>query len=480
MTVSGEIGRSSFLAEELGDADLGDPRRTRRLQQLVQGLADAPDASFPKAAGNDAALEATYRFLSNEGVQPEEILAPHVAATVRRAVDMRRIVVAHDTTEFNFGSFPRQDLGRVGRGASFGFFAHFALAASADGKKLPLGVLGCETLRRDGTKKPHLKHGKNQDNPNNEARRWVRIVQDVHALLDGRVNAIHVMDREADDYALIAEMMATSCQFVIRQYRARSLDTELGRRDVRETLEGEFTAEREVELSARRKQEMPGKRKRFPERNARTATLSIRASSVTIPRPKTASRSPLPELTLNLVHVLERDPPAGQEPVEWWLWTNESVGSEEQVLAVIDAYRTRWVIEEYFKALKTGCAYEKRQLETMHALLNALAVFTPVAWRLLLLRNLARDEPQGDASNALTPAQLICLRGAYLKTQRKALPAALSVREAMFAVAKLGGHITNNGVPGWSVLGRGFDKLLNIEVGYHLAMESVAEDVINR
>jgi hypothetical protein len=192
---------------------------------------------------------------------------------------------------------------------------------------------------------------------------------------------------------------------------------------------------------------------------------------VTIPRPRTASKSSLVELTLNLVHVLEQDPPAGCEPVEWWLWTNEPVATDDQVIAVVDAYRTRWVI---------GCAFEKRQLETMHALLNARAVFTPVASRLLFLRNLARHKPKGDASRALTPSQLLCLRGAYQKLHNRSLPARLTVRDAMLAVAKLGGHITNNGSPGWIVLGRGLDKLLNIEVGYWLAKGFAAKDSINR
>jgi hypothetical protein len=166
------------------------------------------------------------------------------------------VVIAHDTTEFNFGAFPRQDLGRVGRGKSYGFYAHFALAVTADGARMPLGVLGCETLQRTGKTKVHLKHGKNQDNPANEARRWVRVVKHVHGLLDGSASAVHVMDREADDYALLAEMTIVGCQFVVRRYRQRAIDTEQGRRDVRDTLHAEFTVERDAKSSRRRGSEV--------------------------------------------------------------------------------------------------------------------------------------------------------------------------------------------------------------------------------
>jgi hypothetical protein len=60
------------------------------------------------------------------------------------------------------------------------------------------------------------------------------------------------------------------------------------------------------------------------------------------------------------------------------------------------------VIEEYFKALKTGCAIEKRQLESLRALVNALALFAVIAWRQLHLRSVARLTPDAPATNALT------------------------------------------------------------------------------
>lgn len=74
------------------------------------------------------------------------------------------------------------------------------------------------------------------------------------------------------------------------------------------------------------------------------------------------------------------------------------------------AIAARWTIEEYFKALKTGCQFERRQLESAHSLLNALAILAPVASRLLLLRHLARADPTAPASTALTAKQLEVLR----------------------------------------------------------------------
>ncbi len=72
------------LRGELEAAEFGDKRLTTRLLRLAEQLARAPNQSFPKAAGSDAALEATYRFLGNGAVNPASILEPHVAATAER------------------------------------------------------------------------------------------------------------------------------------------------------------------------------------------------------------------------------------------------------------------------------------------------------------------------------------------------------------------------------------------------------------
>src|SRR5678815_1441528 len=130
-------------SDELHGADFGDRRLSKRLIKLVERLVVEPSASFPEAVGSDAALEATYRFFRNPAVSPQKILAPHARATLERIGAERLVIVAHDTTEFSF-STPRDGLGRI-NDAGQGFFAHVALAVSADGARRPLGVLAVNT-----------------------------------------------------------------------------------------------------------------------------------------------------------------------------------------------------------------------------------------------------------------------------------------------------------------------------------------------
>jgi hypothetical protein len=176
----------------------------------------------------------------------------------------------------------------------------------------------------------------------------------------------------------------------------------------------------------------------------------------------------LPEaLSLNFVHVREVDTNGTEPPVDWVLATTESIETVAAIERIVDIYRSRWVIEEYFKALKTGCEYEKRQLESEHTLSNALAVLVPIAWQLLLLRSLARTDDKAPAAAALSKTQLTILAAVSKK-----LPKEPTVRQALLAVAGLGGHIKNNGEPGWIVLGRGFQHLLALEQGWKIARRS--------
>src|SRR6476661_1722101 len=109
------------ISAELSGADLGDERLNRRLSILADQLAERPDESFPKAL-DDAQLEAAYRFFGNDRVSPEAILAPHFRQSARRAAERERVLVVHDTTQFDFpGSSKREGLGRLIRPAAQGF-----------------------------------------------------------------------------------------------------------------------------------------------------------------------------------------------------------------------------------------------------------------------------------------------------------------------------------------------------------------------
>lgn len=451
--------REELARGEAEGAKLRDGRLRRRFELVTEMMARGPDQSFPEASGDkDAALEATYRFLSNKAVEHEALLAPHYANTLERMRADEEVLVVHDTTEFRFEG-EREGMGRLQQDLQ-GFMGHFALAVSADGRRHTFGVLGLRVIFRPWEKVTVHWRTRYYDE-NKESLRWGKLVDDVVERTGSGPSLIHVMDREADSHELLNALVEGQQRLIIRVRSDQRWTLDAGR--VGEATQGlEISAEREVALSARKARHTKGTSKTSPRpaRTERFAKLQIRARPVQLKPP---NRSGLPPVALNLVHVTEVDAPAGQDPVDWKLYTTDPIATVDQILLVVDRYRSRWVIEEYFKALKTGCAYEKRQLGSRRALLNALAVFIPIAWTLLVLRQESRCESA--TPTALTPRQMQVLRAVLTKP----LPAHPTAREVLLAVAALGGHIKNNGDPGWQVLGRGFDRLLSYEVGWTAA-----------
>jgi hypothetical protein len=175
---------------------------------------------------------------------------------------------------------------------------------------------------------------------------------------------------------------------------------------------------------------------------------------------------------MQAVHVVEPDPPVGEEAIEWVLLTSESVATLEDATTVVDHYRARWLIEEYFKALKTGCAFERRQLTHLAGLVRALAVFVPMAWRLLLLRHLGRAPVPAPVTRLFDAQQGRLLR-MLLKRRGYELGRRPSMQDAMLGIAALGGHIKNNGTPGWILLGRGLTRFFETVVGWRLARDEM-------
>jgi hypothetical protein len=355
-----------------------------------------------------------------------------------------------------------------------GFYMHAALACA--GPFDPLGILGMETWTRSVRTRSKQTQAQRYKDPTKEPLRWARMVDEVERVVGGGVQVVHVMDREADDYNLLAVLIQRGSHFVIRSSYDRRLWSEAGlpvpalRAFVREL---DVQWQRDAKLSNRPKKGRPGKEvRKYPPRKPRDARLHFTSGQVSLRRPDKTNKALPEQLTLNVVYVYEPDPPDGCEAVEWFLFTSEPVDTEQQVLQVVDDYRLRWLIEEFFKSLKSGCAFEKRQHESLHALLNVLGIFVPIAWSLLRLRALARCSIHAteSATEVLNPTQLQILNaksGGKLGTNP-------TNREAMLGIARyFGGHLRGNGEPGWQVLGRGYEELLLAEIYWNLALGSL-------
>ncbi len=457
--------RHEFLGSHLGDA-----RLDRRLIRVGERIDANPTASLPALMGSESELEGLYRFASNEDVHWNRVLDPHVDRTWKRISGRQRVLVAHDTSQMVFsGVVGKTGLTRFGVERQ-GFFAHVALAISADGERRPLGVLGVLPVIRENAVEVPLAEDEVDDYVYaNESQRWAELVDLVEDERPEGVQVVHVMDREGDQYPLLAQMNELGTDYVVRRCHDRRLAGQPGYlSDVEARAPLMLTRSVFISRRGAGRKRRPKDEKTHPSRDERIAQLEVRAMALEVRRPDGAPTDVAAKLALNVVYVTEPNPPDGCAPVHWVLLTSLPIDTAEQVAEVVDSYRARWLIEEFFKSLKTGCAYEKRQLESLDALLVMLAITIPVAWRLLALRWASRSRPNAPASEVLTDLQVRILRRADPK--KRGVPSRPTVQHVTMAIARLGGHQKSNGEPGWQVLGRGMRRLMDLVEGAMLVL----------
>jgi hypothetical protein len=432
--------------------------------------------------GGPAEIEGGYRLMSSKRVTMSDLNEAHARVTGDRARAAKRVLAIHDTTTFEFKHAAPEDVGYLNTGKA-GFLAHYTLIVGADETRQPLGISYVEEIVRSkppskASPKGHLQRKRSGPetvrDPARESTRWFRGFEATSKQLEG-ADVIHVADREGDNYDLLAQAFEQGLKFVIRarvlQRRVEGPDGEV--ETLRETINGASgMLTREVDLSARKGSPLRGAR---PARDARMASLEFSSTTVVIPRPRYHAKTLAAHVEVNVVRVFEPSPPAGETPIEWVLLTTEPIATAADVAAIVDIYRSRWLIEECNKALKTGCAYEDRHFESRDALLTLLAMTFPIACELLWLRAACRHNPKTPASRVLTRTQLAIL----LHMGTRKLPPNPTVHDALWSIAALGGHMKTNGEPGWLVLHRGMAKLLAYEEAWS-ARENAAGLSISR
>jgi hypothetical protein len=193
---------------------------------------------------------------------------------------------------------------------------------------------------------------------------------------------------------------------------------------------------------------------------------------VSLPKSKNVKHLPrqsLPKaIVVNIVRVFEPNPPKGDKPIEWFLVTSEPIATSEEVKKVVESYRSRWTIEEFFKALKTGCKIEQRLFGTASAWFSLLGLFIPIACFLCNLRCIAETTPEQEPRVLFNEIQLEILCRLAEQEGRQIT----TIQDAQLELARLGGQIKYSGPPGWLVLARGMEELILMEKGWNVAIQS--------
>jgi hypothetical protein len=204
-----------------------------------------------------------------------------------------------------------------------------------------------------------------------------------------------VADRESDIFAEWAELPEPNFHLITRSMHDRRLANG----------ESLYAAGKRFALTTTRLVDLPD---RALKRKARLANLSLRFGRVELARPKNTTERDLPKtVPLTLVEVVEPDPPTGCEPVHWRLLTTHELADAEAAWQIVDWYRKRWIIEQFWRLLKLqGLKLEDSQLATAERLVKLTAIATKAASVTLQLVQARDGRTCEPASVAFAPHEI--------------------------------------------------------------------------
>lgn len=444
---------TEWAQAEFGECQLGDRRRTERAVRYAQQVVEHPSGSTPEQTEDWADCKAAYRLFDRDEVTFRRLAEPHWLRT--RAAARGVVLLINDTTEADYGTGSGvAGLGPVGNGKGCGFHLHSSMMVQAEGGGI-VGLAGQEIFLCPARNKRETRRQRTlRSRPRSEV--WGRVIEQVGCPAPG-VRYVHVCDRGADNLEVFCRLLPLDCGWVIRashqKRRVRSLS---GRSCSLKELCEEAVVLGTFSLPLRERDGLP----------AREATLEVRTTQVWLPRPKLASpwlkRTGIGAVLSTVVDVREIGAPAGASPLRWVLYTDEAVRSLEEARRIIGYYEQRWLIEEFHKALKTGCGLESRQYQTRGRLEAVAGLLSVVAVRLVQLKHAARETPDAAAEDRVPREWLALLR----RLRRRPIR---TVRDFVRELAGLGGHLgrKGDGEPGWITIWRGVEKLLLCLRGQH-------------
>jgi Transposase DDE domain len=435
---------------------------------LHAALVRRPGSCIRQLAQCDRAREIQFtRFLRNEAVTVEEIAASAAERTAARARG-RDIVVAQDTSELSLGGrrAKANGYGPVGKGGALrGVLLHAAVAVDASNGGV-VGLVHAKVWNRSGGKP---KHRRSRTTAQKESQRWIDTTTHAAEVLKGATSITGVSDRESDIYEHFA-LRPQNMHLVVRACQNRRIETDEG-----EQIELSFSHVDALPEQGRFEADIPA----APGRKARTSELAVRFVPVVLRRPRQCAAA-LPEtVSLTMVDVREVSTPAGRKPIHWRLLTTWPVTDLGEARRIVELYRMRWVIEEYFHTLKTGGfdieAADLGKPEVMIRFVAAVAVAGVTVMQLVKARDgtthqtlLEAFEP---ADQPILEALSARLDG---KTERRKNPHPKgSLAFAGWVIACLGGWDGYYGKPGPKTMRLGLQAFQRIKLGTTLKLKDV-------
>ncbi len=336
------------------------------------------------AQGSWACEMRFWRFLGNPRVTIARLIEGWGSET-REAVAGQHILAVQDTSELRFSTTKenQRGLGQVKKGSCRGVVLHTMVALDAANGSLRGLVSGDVWTRSDAVKIDHRK----RQIAEKESHRWITTAKAAEEVLAKASMITVIDDREGDIYAHWARTPHDKVHLLARAMQDHRVVE--GGTLFKYANSTPFCAEAVIKLRTR------------DGRPGRDAHLSLRFGAIEMRRPKGCLEDDLPEsVSLNFVEVIELHPPRGCEPVRWMLLTTHAVSDAAKAWQIVDWYRMRWTIEQFFRTMKTmGLQVEDSQLQSADRLIKIVAIAAKAAAIVMQLvqgRDGADDRPARD------------------------------------------------------------------------------------
>jgi hypothetical protein len=466
----------SWAVEEFGHAVLGDARRNARLVVMAERLGVHAHGKLTTTFAVDAERQAAYRWLENPAILRESLADASGVACARRGAAFPFIIVPVDKTSATL----TDPLGLKGFGAvgpsnreARGVHALSALGVSPDGETL--GVMAQRMWmrppprprrKRKRSKRERKRHqnrrkaaDRKRQTEQKETQHWIDVTDATVRRCEEQAPGTRCwfqLDREGDAGPILSALQASGHDWTVRAARDRRVLRQGGGKSHLRT-----ELERQPWLGCVWLDIEPG-----PNRMARRALLLIHSKEVVLDLcdRRTSRRT---QLKVHAVWATEVGTcPPWEKPLDWLLLTNRSVRTLEEAQKVLDAYATRWRIEEVHRTWKTGgCHVEATQLHSEAAVTKWATLLFAVAARIERLKTLARASPDQPASVELSAYEmraLLLLKRRQKKRTEVVPDTTPSIGQAVRWMADLGGYTgkSSGGPPGSVTIGRGFARVL--------------------
>jgi len=445
--------------------NFGDKRVNLRANFMADKMVKNMGKTLPQTFAAPGDLKGTYRFLENNLVNPEKILQPHITETINRCKGQKLVAVLQDTSDLDYDYMKcLEGFNSTQSHIDKGFRIHPSLVITEQGT--PLGILNSTNYTRD-KKENELskKHRNSLPIEEKESYRWLLGYREACELAEKlpHVQVISIGDRENDIYECLNEAevhnqnKTNKADIIIRSNHNRCLKNAIDKTEdkiEKKLIRCPVMLEGKLLLNKYKNDE-------------RTAYIAIRSCEILIRAPQTSKKKSCPPIRMNAVLVSEIEPPKGVEPLNWLLLTTLPVDTIEEVQKIVRLYSKRWLIEIYFKVLKSGCKIDHIHLQSVEKIENYIAFVMIVAWKSMLVTYLPREYPNEPCTCMFTEIEWKLVYN-KIKGEAPFPEKPPTLKEMVCLVAMLGGYQKRKEPPGIQTVWRGIIRLMDMVCGYEL------------